>query len=151
MQSSPTNNAFTKRPTYELAGTLGVHYIKTELKLSGSASFTDANGNVSPAQPRIRENSAPAPLPVIGLRGVWVVAPQWYVDAQAQLFKAKLEGYDGTLTDVRVAATWMFHRNVGAGLGYNYFSTDLDVERNSYTGKLKIGYSGLQFFLTGTF
>jgi hypothetical protein len=143
--------AFTRQPTYEVAGTIGVHYLDTQLKLSGSATFTDANGNVSTAQSTTRENSVPAPLPVIGLRGAWVVAPQWYLDAYAQFFKAKLQGIDGTITDARIAATWMFHRNMGVGLGFNYFGTDVDVDKSSFDGSLKVGYSGLQLFITGTF
>jgi hypothetical protein len=132
-------------------GSIGIHYIDTQLKLSGSATFTDANGNVSVAQSTTRENSAPAPLPVIGLRAGWVVAPQWYVDAQAQFFKVELDEFDGTITDLRLATTWMFHRNFGVGLGYNYFVTDVDVDRSSFNGSLKVGYSGLQLFVTGTF
>ena len=143
--------AFAKQPTYEVAGTIGIHYIDTQLRLSGSATFTDANGNVSTAQSTTRENSVPAPLPVIGLRGGWVVAPQFYVDAYAQFFKAKLQGVDGTITDARVAGTWMFHRNFGVGLGYNYFGTDVDLKNSSFNGNLKLGYSGLQLFVTGTF
>jgi hypothetical protein len=143
--------AFAKQPSYEVAGTIGIHYLDTQLRLSGSATFTDANGNVSTAQSTTRENSVPAPLPVIGLRGGWVVAPQWYLDAYAQFFKAELQGYDGTITDVRVAGTWMFHRNFGVGLGYNYFGTDVDVDKSSFNGNLKLGYSGLQLFVTGTF
>jgi hypothetical protein len=80
-----------------------------------------------------------------------VVAPQWYLDAYAQFFKAKLQGIDGTITDARIAATWMFHRNMGVGLGFNYFGTDVDVDKSSFDGSLKVGYSGLQLFITGTF
>lgn len=143
--------AFAKQTTYEVAGTIGLHYIDTQLRLSGSASFTDANGNVSALQATTRENSVPAPLPVIGLRGAWAVSPQWLIDAQAQFFKAKLQGIDGTITDARVVATWMFHRNFGVGLGYNYFGTDLDVQKNSFDGSLNLGYSGAQLFVTGSF
>lgn len=143
--------AFVRRPTYEVAATIGVHYIDTTVKLSGSATFTDANGNVTTARSTTLENSAPAPLPVIGLRAGWVVSPQWYLDAQAQYFKAKVGDYDGTITEARVAATWMFHRSVGVGVGYSLFRTDVDVDRTSFNGNLKVGYSGLQLFVTGTF
>lgn len=143
--------AFAKQPRYELAGSFGVHYIGTKLSLSGEATFTDSEGNVSTAQSTTRENSVPAPLPVIGLRGAWVIAPRWLLDAQAQFFRAKLEGYDGRITDLRASASWLFHRHAGVGLGYNYFGTDVDVDRSSFVGNLTLGYSGLQLFVTGTF
>jgi hypothetical protein len=143
--------AFTRQPTYEVAGTIGIHYIDTTLRISGVASFTDANGVVQTAQSTTRENSAPAPLPVVGLRAGWVVAPQFYVDAQAQFFRARLDGYEGTITNARITGTWMFTRNVGVGLGYDYFGTDVEVDRTSFNGNLKVAYSGLQLFVTGTF
>jgi hypothetical protein len=143
--------AFTKQPTYEIAGTIGIHYLDTKLKLSGSATITDGNGNVTSAGSVTQENSVPAPLPVIGIRGNWAVAPQFLIDAHAQFFKAELQGYDGTIADARLAGTWMFHRNFGVGLGYNYFGADVDVDKSSFQGNLRLGYSGLQLFVTGTF
>ncbi|MBK8108743.1 MAG: hypothetical protein IPK42_25170 [Betaproteobacteria bacterium] len=45
----------------------------------------------------------------------------------------------------------MFHRNFGVGLGSTGFGTRLDVEGNDFTGKVKLNYSGLQLYLTGSF
>ena len=36
----------------------------------------------------------------------------------------------GYWTDLRVGATWMFSRNFGVGLGYNWFGTRVDVEKS---------------------
>jgi hypothetical protein len=91
------------------------------------------------------------PLPVIGLRGGWIVAPRVYLDAQAQFFKAKVGDYDAQLTEFRAGATYMFTPNYGLGLGYNRFHTDVDVTKNDFNGRASFGYSGLQLFLTGAF
>lgn len=80
-----------------------------------------------------------------------MVAQDWYLDAQGQIFKVKVDGYDGNWSDIRLAATWMFHRNFGLGLGVNRFSTKVDVDRPNFDGKLSIGYNGVQAFLTGSF
>jgi hypothetical protein len=88
---------------------------------------------------------------VIGLRGGWVVAPNWYVDAQGQYFQAKVGEVDGSISDLRVGATWMFSRHLGLGMGYNRFYTKLDFAKESFNGRMKFGYSGLQAYLTGTF
>jgi hypothetical protein len=45
----------------------------------------------------------------------------------------------------------MYHRNYGIGLGYDRFLTNLDVSKDDFDGRLKLGYSGLQAYLTGTF
>jgi len=138
--------AFMRQPTYEVAGTLGIHYTDISLKLSGNATV---NGN--PVSGATKEASAPAPLPVIGLRAGWVVAPQWYIDAQAQFFKVNVNGVDGSISDLRLGGTYMFNRNFGLGLGYNRFYTKVDVSKNTFDGRLKFGYSGLQAYMTGAF
>jgi hypothetical protein len=143
--------AFVHSPTYELAANIGVHYMETKLQLSGTATFTDSLGNTSSASATSKVSSLPAPLPVIGLRGGWVLHPDWYLDAQGQFFKVKVGDYDGVWSDLRVGVTWMFARNFGLGLGYDRFMTNLDIKKNDFDGRLKSGYSGVQAYLTGTF
>lgn len=143
--------AFVREPSYEVAASIGVHVTDAKISLKGDATITDGNGNSTPVSGATQTNSVSAPLPVIGLRAGWVVAPNWYIDAQAQFFKLKYDAYDGTWSDLRVSATWMYSRNFGLGLGYNRFSSRVDVEKDSFDGRLKTGYSGLQAFLTGAF
>ena len=143
--------AFMHEPTYELAATFGVHYADIKLGLAGAASVTDANGNVTQKAFESRSSNLPAPFPVIGFRAAWAASPQWYLDAQAQVFKYKVDGYDGNWSDVRLGATWMYARNWGVGMGYNRFTTRVDVTKPTLQGNVKLGYSGLQAFLTGSF
>jgi hypothetical protein len=138
--------AFMRQPSYEVAGTFGIHYTDISLKLTGSASV-----NGSPVQIASKEGSAPAPLPVIGVRAGWVVAPEWYVDAQAQFFRVSYNGIDGNISDLRLGGTWMFSRHMGLGLGYNRFYTRVDMSKDTFNGSLKFGYSGLQAYVTGSF
>lgn len=143
--------AFLHEPTYEVSATFGVHYTDLSLQLSGTASITDPSGNVTSTGFVSKTSSLPAPLPVIGVRGGWAVAPQWYLEAQAQLFKYKTDGYDGNWWDTKISGTWMFSRNFGLGLGYNRFTSRVDVDREDFHGNLKLGYDGFQAFLTASF
>ena len=143
--------AFMRRPTYELAASAGLHVVDLSLQLSGNATVTDANGNVTPASFSTAQSHLPAPLPVIGVRANWAVAPQWYLDAQAQIFKLNYQGFTGTWSDLRAGVTWMFSRHFGVGLAYNRFHSNLDVNRANFNGNLTLGYSGAQAFLTGSF
>jgi len=143
--------AFVRQPDYEVAASLGVHHTKTTIRLSGTAVVTDEQGNATSAPGATSANSLTAPLPVVGLRAGWVVAPQWHVHAQALYFKAEVGGYGGYWSDLSVGATWMFNRNFGIGLGYNRFATHLQVERGSFDGSLRTGYAGLQAYLTAAF
>jgi hypothetical protein len=143
--------AFIRQPTYEISGSLGVHYMETIVKLSGNAVVTDENGNSASVSGSTKKGDLSAPLPVVGLRAGWVVSPNIYLDAQGQYFKAKISGYDGSVTDLRAGVTWMFTPNFGLGAGYNRFYTKVKTEKNDFDGRLKVGYSGIQLYLTGAF
>jgi len=143
--------ALWRSPDVEVSGSLGVHYMKLSQQLSGVASFTDANGVTSGASFTRKENSIPVPLPVIGARVAWAFAPQWVLEGQGQLFKADVSGYDGKVTDVRAGVTWMFSQNFGAGLGYNRFITTVETSKERFDGRVRLGYSGVQLYLTGAF
>ena len=140
-----------RRPNYEIAATAGVHVMDMKIKLSGNATVTDASGQTSTASYQTSQSNLPAPFPVIGLRAGWAVAPQWYLDAVAQFLKYNYEGFNGRWSDLRVGATWMFHRHYGVGVAYNRFHVNVDVNRASYNGNVTLGYSGAQAFLTGSF
>jgi hypothetical protein len=145
--------AFVRSPSYEVSGMLGVHYLDLSAQISGTATVTGPNCGKPPctASAATQANQLPAPLPVVGFRWGWVVAPDWYIDAQGQYFKVKVGNYDGSWADARLSANWMFSRNVGLGLGYNRFTTRISVDKRDFDGRLKLGYSGVQVFLTGTF
>jgi hypothetical protein len=143
--------AFMHTPTYEVAGSVGVHYTDISLQLSGLATVTDANGNVSQGTFATKTGSAPLPLPLIGIRGAWAVSPKWLIGAHAQALKVKIEGYDGNWSDLGVSATWMYDRNFGLGLGYNRFGSSVTSTKEKFNGDIHMNYSGLQIFATGAF
>ncbi|NWG76204.1 MAG: hypothetical protein HXY24_16655 [Rubrivivax sp.] len=143
--------SFVRQPTYEIAAGIGVHYSNLSFKLSGNATLTDENGNVVDQGVVNEAANAPVPLPVIGLRGTWVVSPNVVLEAAGSAFSANYDAYDGVWYQLRAGATWMFNRNFGLGVGYTYFRTEVDVDRDSFRGSLTTNYSGLQVFLTGAF
>lgn len=142
--------AFVHTPDAEIAATIGVHYLDLSLRLAGSASTLDANGSVVASQFQSVDSSVPAPLPVLGLRGMWRVAPRTYIDGLAQFFKVSGD-IDGRIYDLRAGATYMFTPHVGAGLGYNVFEVRADVGTSDFRGRLQMGYSGLVLYVTGAF
>jgi hypothetical protein len=143
--------AFMRRPNFELTGSFGVHLLDIRLKLSGNATFTNSDGTVTPVQAETKASNVPAPLPVIGVGALWAVVPNVYINGSAQVFKFSYDGIDGNWSDLRLTGTWMFTRHFGAGLGYDYFHVNVDMNKNSFNGNVKLGYSGLQLFLAGSF
>lgn len=143
--------AFIRQPGFELNGTFGVHWMDMAIKLSGDAIITDESGNQTSVSGSSKKGSVSAPLPVLGVRAGWVVAPNVYLEAQAQYFKAKVDGYDGRVTDLRAGATYMFTPNLGLGIGYNRFTTRVESDKEKFDGRIRLGYSGFQAFITGAF
>jgi hypothetical protein len=135
--------AFLRQPTYEFAGTIGIHYSELTMRLSGNT--TAAGGFTTESR------SLPAPLPMVGLRAGWAVAPNWYVEGLGEFFKVSTDGYDGHWFDAKATATYMFNRNWGLGAGYSRFSTRVDVDKSNFNGNARFGYSGVNLFATASF
>lgn len=129
----------------------GVHYSDIELGISGRATLTDANGNVVVAGLASTSRNVPTPLPVFGLRGSWAATENLYMQAGVALFAWRYGDFEGRRIDTRVGATWMFSRSFGIGLAYDWFRSDVDVNRRSFPGSIGLGYSGSQLFLTASF
>lgn len=130
--------AFLKRDTYELDGSIGLHYASLTSSLSAKAS---ASGGTLTADID-REASVDAPLPVIGLRGLWTLPHHFYIDAGAQFFALSIDQYDGSLQDYRVVAVWQPKKWLGIGLGYNHFNVDVDADGDKFNGNLSWKYHG---------
>jgi len=143
--------AFVREPSYEIAASIGVHFTRTQLGLSGDAKLFHPDGSVTSESGAVTSQSVSAPLPLIGLHGGWVVAPQWYIDGGVSLFKISYDAYDGQWTDARLAATWMYNKNFGIGVGIDGFTANVKVAKDSFDGRLRTGYAGLQLFVAGAF
>lgn len=140
--------AFLRRERYELAGTIGVHYTQFALALEGEGQIEGeevVSGKVR------REGSVGAPLPVFGLRGLWNLSRNLWLDASAQYFALSIDQYSGSVTDVRAALLWQPKKWVGLGVGYNAFSVDLDVDTSDFKGSLQWAYDGPMVFYSIAF
>ena len=138
--------AFWQRDNFEITGSIGVHSVNFKLGVSGDGTIGGQTGQFS-----TETASATAPLPVIGMRGLWQFSPQWYFDGQAQFFAVKIDNVDGHITDLRVGVTRMFGSHFGVGAGWNQFSTRVNIDKNSFEGSLRWRYSGAMLYLTGSF
>jgi hypothetical protein len=130
--------AFLRRDTYELNGTIGLHYTELSLSLAAKAS---ASGGTLEGDIK-EEGSVGAPLPVIGVRGLWRLPHQFWIDAQAQFFAISIDEYDGNIQDYKVMVNWQPKKWLGLGIGYNRFSVDVDVDSGKFNGSLDWTYSG---------
>ena len=139
--------SFLRRDNYELDASIGLHYtdLSSSLKAKAEASGGTLTEDIS------NSASVAAPLPVIGLRGIWDLSHNFWLDATAQFFALSIDEYDGNLQDYRVLVTWQPKKWLGIGLGYNRFSMDVDVERDKFDGSLDWTYSGPMLFYSASF
>lgn len=140
--------AFLRRDNYELSGTVGLHWTTMSLALKGEASIVGGQ----PVSGSVRqEGSVDLPLPVFGLRGLWHLSSDFWIDASAQYFALSIDEYDGSVQDYRVAVLWQPKPWLGVGLGYNQFNVDVDVEQNRFDGSLDWTYKGPVIFYSASF
>lgn len=131
--------AFLKRDNYELAGGIGLHYVDMALQLD--ATLTGGEGSTS--RELKGDASTQAPLPVLGLRGLWRLPHNFYVSAEMQYFYLDLDPYKGSLIDLKASLVWQFSDHVGIGIAYNDFGFRFDIEdRPDFDGRLRWDYGG---------
>jgi len=139
--------SFMRRDNFELDASIGLHYTDLSSSLSAKAETSGGTltGDIS------NSASVAAPLPVIGLRGIWDLSHNFWLDATAQFFALSIDEYDGNLQDYRVLVTWQPKKWLGIGLGYNHFSIDVDVDASDFDGSLDWTYSGPMIFYSAVF
>lgn len=136
--------AFLRHENLELSGSFGVHVVELDAALSGDVTVPGGGSAVATA----KDGSVTGPLPVFGFHALWNMGHDFYFDGLAQFFYIAFDNYDGRLYDYKIAVTWFPVRNVGIGIAYNQFVTRLDVDKEDFTGHLRVGYGGPLAFVT---
>jgi hypothetical protein len=139
--------SFLHRDNFEVAANVGLHYANFSATLSAKAE--NSNGTLD--EDLRREGSVGAPLPVIGLRALWRLPYDLWIDASGQFFALSIDEYDGNLQDYKVALTWQPKKWLGVGIGYDRFSVDVDVDKERFSGSLDWTYSGPMIFYSAAF
>jgi len=139
--------AFVSTPRAEISGSIGLHYTTLEARLSAVVTAGGAGGSRTVGGPR----SVAAPLPVVGVRGMWRLGEKVYLDAQAQYFSLAIDDIKGSLYNYRAALVWQPTRRIGLGLGYDAFGVDVDLRQDDFRGKVDWVYRGPQAFVSVAF
>lgn len=140
--------AFLRRENYELAGGIGVHLV--DMGLSLAATLNAQGGSISEAVEEAARTDAP--LPVLGLRGLWRLPHDFYLTAQVQYFYLEFDAYSGSLIDLKASLVWQCTDHVGFGVAYNDFGFRFDIEdRRNFDGRLRWDYGGAIAFATVMF
>jgi hypothetical protein len=139
--------AFKRSDKYELAAGVGLHVLHANLGMD--ATITGAGGSVS--RELSESGSTGAPLPVLGLRGIWRLPHDFYFTAQAQYFYIDYNEYNGSLSDLKTTIVWQATPRFGVGLGYNDFRFRFDLDKQLFDGRLRWNYGGAMAFASLAF
>jgi hypothetical protein len=139
--------AFKRKDDYELAAGIGIH--RLDMNLGMEATIAGAGGSFS--RELSESGSTDAPLPVLGLRGVWRLPHDLYFTALAQYFYVDFGDYIGSLSDLKATIVWQATPHFGVGLGYNDFRFKFRLDNDAFSGRLRWNYGGAMAFASVTF
>lgn len=88
------------------------------------------------------ESSLSTPLPVIGAFGSLALGENTDLSASLQIFRMEFDHYDGSLNTINLGVKHHFTERIGAGIGYNFFSLNLDSPDERLRGSLRIRHHG---------
>jgi hypothetical protein len=90
-------------------------------------------------------------LPVLGLRGTWLLSHTFSIDASGQFFALTYGDFDGNLQDYRIPLNWQPKSWLGLGIGYDRFSFNVNVDSSNFRGKMDWSYQGPMIFYSTSF
>lgn len=141
--------AFMRGESYEVAGSIGLHYADFDATLGAIVTSAGTGGT---AERRIEQTgSVGAPLPVLGLRGTWLLSPAFSIDVSGQYFELTFGDIDGNIQDYRILLNWQPKRWLGLGVGYDRFAVDVDVDASNFKGTMDWSYQGPMIFYSVAF
>ena len=139
--------SFVRNDSVELGGAHGLHATDFTVSLTGLGSV-----NGSPvATTQTRAKDFLAPLPTIGLYGNYEVAPGFVLGANVDFLSLKVGDYDGRLVNAQVELSYQVARNFAIGANYRYVDYRVDVEKDTYTGRLTYQFNGPSVFVRAGF
>ena len=140
--------AFLRRDSYELSASVGAYWVSMDSRLS--ATITGEGGGTT-TRDVSRDGSFDVPLPVLGLRAQWALPYDLSFDLSGQYFTANIDVYDGDLQNYRATLTWQPRKWLGLGIGYDWFSADLDVDATKFDGNANWTFSGPMAYYSVSF
>lgn len=135
-----------KRPEWGLALSAGLHV--TRLRASLDAVILD-NGGTPQFDGEIA--SVSAPLPVFGIAAARRLGEKWVLTGKGQWFFLEIDDIRGALTHAAVFLEYNPFRNIGFGIGYDWFDIDVDSTDTYWRGSTDIRFHGPLVFVQASF
>lgn len=133
---------------HELGAVLGLHTMDIKTYLQAKAYFGDIDFELDTDKKRV---DVIAPIPSIGARYTYAPHFKWSMAARVDWFSITIGDYSGSLWNIAPSVSFQVLDNIGIGIGYKYFETKFNFEKNIFRGSTNLLYQGPLFSLSGTF
>lgn len=126
---------FIQGSNYIVGASIGLHTMFVKTAFEGNIGICVPNSELAKycdeviSTPRVVDNSVTAPLPDIGLYGLYEFSPGWVFKAHAQYFALKYNKVKGSLIDVRAIVETKISDEWSLTAGFNYYEVDVDYEQ----------------------
>jgi hypothetical protein len=131
--------SFDKNAKVDTGIGIGLHWLEI-----GAFINPDINtiGDVSAAK-------VSGPLPNVGGWYYYSPSPKWFIGGRLDWLDAKIDEYDGGITNLSAGVNYQLFQNVGIGVKYQLFRLNVNVDEDRWNGSVKLDYKGPFIYLSG--
>lgn len=123
-----------------------------ELGLSFGLSLIEVQADAEVPARRISEQeSGTGPIPMFGAHALFRLSRRFHLEARGEYLQVRVNDLEGSLTNLHAGLLYRFNRNLGVGVGYTFFDTEVVSEDVDDSGEFKFGNSGAELFLRVSF
>ena len=133
--------SFYQGDKWEISGLLGAYWVDFEFSAAGYAMVNDEQ-----VLQQTENTDFSGPLPFVGLSFEYYITPKWLLIAKGGYFQLSVQDIDGKLLNLGAKLEYQLTRNVGLGLGYDYFRIDATATDGTKEADLLYIYQGVQAF-----
>jgi len=138
-----------KSSQLEMGISAGIYWLfySTALQASGEIQFPNED-QPSSQRSYFSQQKIQAPMPLIGISGIYEITPDWRANAAIRFLSLQLNDVDGRIISTEIGTEYYFNDNWGAGLSLTYF--DLNVDVRNLLSNLSLGWAhnGVQIYAT---
>jgi hypothetical protein len=130
---------FINRERSSLSGSFGLHTVRF------STAMSALDGSV------VSENSADAPLPVLGMHGTYRFGERWRFVGDVEWFDISAGDLQGTFMDALLAVEHDTFEKIGIGFGMNRFRFNVEAGDENLRGELRLTFDAAVIYFRGAF
>lgn len=137
--------SFFKNERNDFGLGVGIHNLKIKAFIEGEIIVDEQTTEIQEAA--VSESQI---LPNIGGWYGFSPAKNWLLHARVDWIGASIGDYDGHMWNMNAGVNWQAFEHVGFDLSWQYFTLDVSVDSDDWTGGADMTYSGPVIAITGS-